>query len=198
MKTLSALALLALLAGCHFDKLFSAGERPVSHGTPVGLTFYTTLGTARAGQRITPPVQVGIVDSVGNPIAGVDSAVAITLGANPGGARLSGTDTVAAVNGVATFADLHIDKPATGYTLRAAFGTAAPLAESAPFAISPTPPPPPPTGDLSVTTATTGPSQDPDGYTVSVDGGQQSRSIPTSGTVTFQGLTAGNHTVTLS
>ena len=303
MKTLSALALVALLAGCHFDKLFSAGERPVSHGTPVGLTFYTTLGTARAGQRITPPVQVGIVDSVGNPIAGVDSAVAITLGANPGGARLSGTDTVAAVNGVATFADLHIDRPAsgytltatgaglpaitsaefavdpgppdtlrfttqpggamadsaikppvqvaafdslgnaatnftgavrltlgngtsgatlsgggpvnavagvatfpnlrvdrsgTGYTLRAAFGTAAPLAESAPFAISPTPPPPPPTGDLSVTTATTGPSQDPDGYTVSVDGGQQSRSIPTSGTVTFQGLTAGNHTVTLS
>ena len=301
MKTLSALALVALLAGCHIDKLFSAGERPVSHGTPVGLTFYTTPGTARAGQRITPPVQVGIVDSVGNPIAGVDSLVAITLGDNPGGARLSGTDTVAAVNGVATFADLHIDRPAsgytltasgaglpeitsgtfsvepgppdtlrfttqpggamadsaikppvrvaafdslgnaatnftgpvrltldnagsgatlsgggpvnavagvatfpnlrvdragTGYTLRAAFGTAAPVAESAPFAISPTPPPPPPTGDISVTTATTGPSQDPDGYTVSVDGNQSP--IPTSGTATFRDLPTGSHTVTLS
>ena len=42
----------------------------------------------------------------------------MTLGPNAGGATLSGTTTVTAVNGVATFSDLSVNQPGT-YTLQA-------------------------------------------------------------------------------
>jgi len=50
---------------------------------------------------------------------------------------------------------------------------------------------------LTVNTSTTGGTPDPDGYTVSVSGGG-SQSIGTDGSVTFSGLAAGSHTVSLS
>jgi len=60
------------------------------------------------------------------------------------------------------------------------------------------PTPPPPTGDLTVTTSTTGSSFDPDGYTVAVDGGTpQSIGINNSTGITFTGLTPASHTVAL-
>src|SRR5213080_5415643 len=121
MKHIYASALVVLLAGCHFDKLFSGGKTPLSHGTPVGLAFNPSRpAQARAGQPITPAIRVAVVDSAGRPVAGADSLVTIALGANPSGdAKLSGTDTAHAVNGVARFATLSIDTPGTGYTLTA-------------------------------------------------------------------------------
>src|SRR5690242_381541 len=59
------------------------------------------------------------------------------------------------------------------------------------------PPPPPTTGDLTVTTNTSGSNVDADGYTVTVDG-NASKPIGSNGSVTFPGLSAGNHTVALS
>ena len=53
------------------------------------------------------------------------------------------------------------------------------------------------TGNLTVTTNTTGSNLDPDGYTVTVDGGA-SQAVATSGSVTFTGLSAGSHSVALS
>ncbi|HYL56915.1 MAG TPA: hypothetical protein VEU73_15190 [Gemmatimonadales bacterium] len=53
------------------------------------------------------------------------------------------------------------------------------------------------TGNLTVSTSTTGSNLDPDGYTATVDGGA-SQAIGTNGSVTFSGLSAGNHTVVLS
>ena len=58
-------------------------------------------------------------------------------------------------------------------------------------------PAPPPTGDLTVTTTTTGSPKDPDGYTVTVDG-TRSQTVPPNGSVTFVGLESGSHSVTLS
>src|SRR5438034_788333 len=57
----------------------------------------------------------------------------------------------------------------------------------------------PTTGSLSVTTATSGASGDldPDGYTVSVDGGAASQPIATNGSVTFTGP-AGDHSIALT
>jgi len=52
-------------------------------------------------------------------------------------------------------------------------------------------------GSLAVTTSTTGSNVDPDGYTVTVDG-SRSQAIATNGSVTFSGLSAGDHTVALS
>src|SRR5213082_625278 len=57
--------------------------------------------------------------------------------------------------------------------------------------------PPPQTGNLTVTTSTTGSNLDPDGYTATVDGGA-SQAIGTNGSVTFSGLSAASHTVVLS
>ena len=65
------------------------------------------------------------------------------------------------------------------------------------FSVICAPNPPPSTGDLTVTTSTTGSNVDPDGYTVSLDG-NTNRAIGANGSVTFTGLSAGNHTVALS
>src|SRR5689334_14743178 len=55
----------------------------------------------------------------------------------------------------------------------------------------------PTTGNLTVSTSTTGSNIDPDGYTVTVDGGA-SQAIGANGSATFSGLPAGSHTVVLS
>src|SRR5205814_350114 len=57
--------------------------------------------------------------------------------------------------------------------------------------------PPPQTGNLTVSTSTSGSNIDADGYTVTVDGGA-SQAIGTNGSVTFTGLAAGSHSVALS
>src|SRR2546425_6545323 len=55
----------------------------------------------------------------------------------------------------------------------------------------------PKTGNVTVTTNTTGSSLDPDGYTVTVDG-NASKAIGTNGSVSFADLSAGDHSVALS
>src|SRR5439155_24510137 len=193
MKTLSVLALVALIAGCHFDKLFSGGgDTPLSHDPPAGLAFTSGPGNARAGQPLGP-VRVAVVDSAGRPVAGADSLVTVALGASPSGdAKLSGTDTAHAVNGVARFATLSIDKPGTGYTLTATVA-GLPSKESPSFNVTPLPPT---TGSITVATATTGPSPDLDGYTIAADAGA-SQPMGVHDSVTFSGLPAGSHSVTL-
>jgi len=57
--------------------------------------------------------------------------------------------------------------------------------------------PPPTTGDLTVATSTTGSNLDPDGYTLTIDGGS-SRAIGINASTTFTGLASGSHTVALS
>ena len=56
---------------------------------------------------------------------------------------------------------------------------------------------PPTVGSIQVTTTTTGPGLDPDGYTVTVDG-NASQSIGANATVTFSDLDPGNHMVELT
>lgn len=88
---------------------------------------------------ITPAVQAKVVDDGGNPVPGFTGPVTIAIGHNGGmllPGTLSGTKTVTAVNGVATFADLSIDQLGNGYTLVvSAPGVAG--AESTPFNIGP-------------------------------------------------------------
>lgn len=83
------------------------------------LSFVVEPSTATAGNIITPPIQVVVRDSLGNPDAGFTAAITITIAVNPVGGNLSGTTSVAPVNGVAQFGDLTIDRPGTGYVLRA-------------------------------------------------------------------------------
>ena len=65
-------------------------------------------------------MKVSVEDANGNVVTSDGSSVTIAIGANPGSGTLGGTLTVAAVNGVATFSDLSINKAGTGYTLTAA------------------------------------------------------------------------------
>src|SRR5256886_3686480 len=68
---------------------------------------------------ISPAVQVTAVDPGGNPVPTFTGSITVALGNNPGGSTLSGTTPVAAVNGVATFVNLSLNKTGTGYTLTA-------------------------------------------------------------------------------
>jgi hypothetical protein len=54
-----------------------------------------------------------------------------------------------------------------------------------------------PPGNLSVSTSTTGSSLDPDGYTVTVDGGSP-QALGINASVSYTNLAAGNHTVAIS
>jgi len=195
VKTLCVLAL-GLDAGCHLDKLVSGsgGPHPTSTAPPVALVFVVQPRNAQVGQQITP-VQVSVVDSAGVPVAGAETTtVAVTLGANPGGAKLQGDTSAHPTRGVAAFSNLSIDKAGTGYTLIARV-TGLPDTTSRAFDIAP---PPPTTGSITVTTSTTGLDLDLNGYTVTVDDTIY-QSIPTnSNGVTFSGLSAGNHPVVLS
>jgi hypothetical protein len=81
---------------------------------------------------------VTVQDASGNTIT--TSAISITLAIlnNPASGTLSGTLTVAAVNGVATFSNLSINRVGNGYTLRATGGGLT-RADSASFNITPAP-----------------------------------------------------------
>jgi Kelch motif len=79
-----------------------------------------------AGATISPAVKAVAEDQFGNKAKGFTGTVTVAIQANPGGGTLSGTTTVTAVGGVATFSTLSIDKAGTGYTLQATSGTLTP------------------------------------------------------------------------
>jgi YVTN family beta-propeller protein len=68
-------------------------------------------------RMVFAPVVAVIRDALGSRVEGAASAVSLAIGANPGGAALSGTTTVNAVDGLARFDNLSIDRPGIGYTL---------------------------------------------------------------------------------
>src|SRR5207249_4748105 len=83
------------------------------------LVFTVQPSNTAAGAAITPAVQVTAQDALGNTASGFTGTVTVALGANPVGGTLSGHTTVAASAGVATLADLSLDRAGTGYTLTA-------------------------------------------------------------------------------
>src|SRR3989454_3341695 len=138
MKLVSVLALAALVVvGCHIDKLLNGGKTPPSDAPPARVAFSSSVGSARAGELISPPVQVTVQDSAGR-VTLRDTLVMLSLGANPSGDSLRGKKQVRSVNGVATFADLRLDKAASGYTLTAAAPDLHPDTSAA-FSVMPAP-----------------------------------------------------------
>ena len=102
------------------------------------LEFVQQPTDEQAGVSISPAITVRAVDGGGATVAAFTGNVTIAISANPGGGTLSGTTTVAAVNGVATFGNLSINRTGSGYT-RAATATGLTGATSATFAITPGP-----------------------------------------------------------
>ncbi|MFE8599136.1 S8 family serine peptidase [Archangium violaceum] len=97
----------------------------VDPGTVTALAFLSQPDTTPAGTAISPAVRVAFQDALGNTVTSSGGSITLALRNNPSGAILAGTLTVAAVNGVATFSTLSLDKPGTDYTLRATFGALA-------------------------------------------------------------------------
>jgi alpha-tubulin suppressor-like RCC1 family protein len=89
----------------------------------VQLGFTVAPVTPEAGASITPAVEVAIHDALGNLVADATDGVTVAIGTNPSGGTLLGTTTVNAIGGIATFSELRIDLPGSGYTLEAMSGS---------------------------------------------------------------------------
>ena len=91
----------------------------ITAGAATKLGFGQQPSNTAMGASISPAITVQIQDANGNLVTADTRNVTLAIGANPGGGSLSGTATVAAVAGVATFSDLSINNVGTGYTLGA-------------------------------------------------------------------------------
>src|SRR5438094_2305233 len=78
---------------------------------PISSTANNTIGSSPAGG-----INVASQNANGNQTSSTAS-ITVAIGSNPSGGTLSGTTTVAAASGVATFSQLSINAGATGYTL---------------------------------------------------------------------------------
>lgn len=106
----------------------SVSARPATQ-----LDFQTEPGTGAAGVALTP-IRIEVQNDLGGTVTIGTIPVTVSLADNPTGAVLSGTRTVNAFNGIATFTDLTVNQAGIGYSLRATSGSLNP-AVSAPFAI---------------------------------------------------------------
>jgi hypothetical protein len=90
-------------------------------GTPTYVFFSQTPGNVVAGVPTTAAITAQVEDQNFNPVITDSSDVTVSILNGPSGGTLSGTTTVQAVNGVATFTNLVFSK-AGQYTLAASDG----------------------------------------------------------------------------
>src|SRR5207302_1675527 len=131
-KTVAAVAGVATFSGLSIDKAGTgytltatgAGSTTstafnITAGTAKQLVVNVPRGTTTCGAALPTAVQVTAKDASGNTATGFTGNLHSAPGRRPCDLTLSGTKTVAAVAGVATFSGLSIDKAGTGYTLSA-------------------------------------------------------------------------------
>ncbi len=100
------------------SKLFN-----ITPGAPDHVTFAVQPTTTVAGATLSPPVTVRVFDRFDNFVSNDNTdVVTMAIGNNPGNALLFGSTSRPAVNCVATFSNLSIQKAALGYTLVAGAG----------------------------------------------------------------------------
>ena len=112
----------------------------ITPGAPNRLRFLTQPANVKGNVAQGTAITVAISDAFDNTVTSATSNVTLALGTNPwksifattGGGSVSATSlTIAAVAGVATFANVRVDKPANGYTLSAASAAITAAASSA-------------------------------------------------------------------
>ena len=117
-------------------------------GTPVANSLVKDLAGYQIASRLaiqTEPqstvvagnpfgLSVQVDDSLGNPASG--GTVTIALANDPGGAILEGVHTATVVNGVATFSNLAISQPGTGFTLTATASGSADTLTTTPITVT--------------------------------------------------------------
>ena len=86
---------------------------------PTKLVF-TVQPVTTTAVAVIPTFQVAVQDAAGNTVENATNSVSLGIATNQGiGAFLTGSTTVSAVNGVATFSNVGISKAASGYALLA-------------------------------------------------------------------------------
>jgi len=86
---------------------------------PTQVAFSSQPANAIAGEAFAPALRVVLQDRSGQRVRGSTLTVGVRLAANAAGGVLAGTLTRDAVDGVATFDNLRLDKAGAGYTLKA-------------------------------------------------------------------------------
>ncbi len=114
----------------------TSGPFTVTAPPPSQLVFTVQPANVRVNRRIEPPVQVLVLDAYGRPAVTFTGVVTIDLAPNAAGAKVTGTASVNAVNGVATFSNLRVDRTGSAYQLRAAFAGQSPIALSIVFPVA--------------------------------------------------------------
>ena len=99
------------------------------------LAFTVQPSSAIVGDNIIPAIEVTVRDTLENTDSSFGGSVTVALGANPAGAFLQGTKSVAVVFGVARFGELSVNRAGTGFTL-VATASGASSATSAAFDIT--------------------------------------------------------------
>jgi hypothetical protein len=86
-------------------------------GASSHLTFDQLPTAAEAGTLIAPPMTVDVEDAHNNLVATDSSSVTLSIASGPTGASLSGTTSVQAYDGIATFSNLYVSLPGN-YTFK--------------------------------------------------------------------------------
>jgi hypothetical protein len=89
----------------------------ITGGAAKKLAFSVQPSNAEVGVAISPAIKVQVQDAEGNLVSTAKDSIALAIGTNSGGSTLSGTLTVVAVGGEATFSGISLDKSSSDYTL---------------------------------------------------------------------------------
>ena len=102
------------------------------------IVFVVQPTDVAANASISPPVEVHVQNNNNQTITNANVPITVTLvtGTGTAGAVLTGAAPVAAVNGVATFPNLRVDRAGTGYQLQATASGFPSIASSA-FNVTP-------------------------------------------------------------
>lgn len=106
----------SLTGRCHIGIEFASQPADTQVATAITTATFDPAGA---------PVTVRVLDGNGDPITSFAAGVTLSIGTNPGGGTLSGTTTVNATGGTASFPGVSIDKAGLGYTLAAATSSTA-------------------------------------------------------------------------
>jgi hypothetical protein len=102
----------------------TSGSFTVNPATASQLIFVPFTGNISAGRTISPALVVDVEDLFGDLITTDESNISLSVVTGPSGGDLTGTTTVGAVNGVATFNNVALNLSGD-YTLSATDGTLA-------------------------------------------------------------------------
>jgi len=134
--TVTASSVAASTASASASVQLTAPPSSTAPSSTQQLSFSTQPANASPGASINPAVVVSITDGSGTLLTGTSDTVTLSLAANGNSATLGGTVSAAAVNGQATFSNVNVAVPGTGYQLQAT-ATGATSATSNAFAVNP-------------------------------------------------------------